>query len=298
VAKRTTTNSRATTIGRRKPSPGTGSRKPPGFRDGKGFRARKRFGQHFLEPAWVAKLLTALNPQPSDTFLEIGPGRGALTYPLAARAGHVVAVEIDRDLAGRLSVEAPANVRTVQGDFLDVDLDVLLEREAMPVRVVGNLPYNVSSPILFKLLHAADGGNRLRDATVMLQKEVVDRLVAAPGGSEYGALAIQVALLADVERLLTLPPGAFRPPPKVTSSVVRLQFRPPSADVGDTAVFERLVRGLFLQRRKTLLNALRPLMPSGGDRALEVIEQVGLDPSRRPQTLTVAEMARLTRAVL
>jgi 16S rRNA (adenine1518-N6/adenine1519-N6)-dimethyltransferase len=280
-----------------------GSRKPSGVRNG--FRARKRFGQHFLEPAWVAKLLTALDAQPSDTFLEIGPGRGALTYPLAARAGQVIAVEIDRDLASLLTADAPSNVRIIQADFLDVHLDELVGRalsgsphEQTPVRVVGNLPYNVSSPILFKLLHGAEGGTRLRDATVMLQKEVADRLMAAPGGSEYGALAIQVALGADVEPLLTLPPGAFRPQPKVTSSVVRLRFRPPAVDVGDLATFERLVRGLFLQRRKTILNALRPLMPPGGRKALEVIEEAGLDPSRRPQTLTVADMARLTRAVL
>jgi 16S rRNA (adenine1518-N6/adenine1519-N6)-dimethyltransferase len=270
----------------------TGSRRPSGL------RAKKRFGQHFLESAWVAKLLTALDPQPSDTFLEIGPGRGALTYPLADRVRQVIAVEIDRDLAGLLTADAPSNVRIAQGDFLDIDLDRLLEREQTPVRAVGNLPYNVASPILFKLLHVADGGKHLRDATLMLQKEVVDRLVAKPGGSEYGALAIQVALRADVERLLTLPPGAFRPQPRVTSAVVRLRFRPPSADVGDAATFERLVRGLFLRRRKTLLNALRPLIKPGGRGSLEVIEEAGLDPSRRPQTLTVAEMARLTRAVL
>ena len=134
----------------------------------------------------------------------------------------------------------------------------LLRDEPHPIRVAGNLPYNISSPILFALLRAADEGRLFSDATLMLQKEVADRLVATPGHKEYGVLAIQVALVADVERVFTLPPGAFRPPPKVTSAVVRLRFRPPAFDVGDPKVFERIVRGMFLQRRKTLANALAP----------------------------------------
>jgi 16S rRNA (adenine1518-N6/adenine1519-N6)-dimethyltransferase len=261
-------------------------------------RARKRFGQHFLEPPWVAKLIAALSPAPDDVFLEIGPGRGALTRPLAPRVGRLVAVEIDRDLAAALPSELPSHVRIVPGDVLDVDLEELLRGERRPVRVVGNLPYNVSSPILFKLLHAADEGRRLSDATLMLQKEVADRLVARPGTADYGSLAIQVALLADVDRLLTLPPGAFRPPPKVTSAVVRLRFRPRLVDVGDPAVFERIVRGVFLQRRKTLLNALGPVADSLGRSARELIERAGVDPGLRPQALTVADMGRLSRAVL
>jgi 16S rRNA (adenine1518-N6/adenine1519-N6)-dimethyltransferase len=261
-------------------------------------RARKRFGQHFLEPAWVAKLIASLSPAPNDVFLEIGPGRGALTKPLAARVGRLIAVEIDRDLAAALPAHVPAHVRVVQGDFLDVDLGELLQDEPRPVRVVGNLPYNVSSPILFRLLHGADEGRRLSDATLMLQKEVADRLVATPGTADYGSLSLQIALLADVERLLTLPPGAFRPPPKVTSTVVRLTFRSRVADVGDPGTFERLVRGVFLQRRKTLLNALRPVADSLGQSALEMIERAGVDPGKRPGALTIAEMARLSRAVL
>jgi 16S rRNA (adenine1518-N6/adenine1519-N6)-dimethyltransferase len=255
-------------------------------------RPRKRFGQHFLEPAWVAKLVDVVRPSPDDTFLEIGPGRGALTRALAPRVGRIVAVEIDRDLAAALPREVQAHVRVVQGDFLDVDLDDLLAGEAKPLRVIGNLPYNVSSPILFTLLSAHDEGRRFRDATLMLQREVADRLVAAPGTSEYGALAIQVALHADVERLLVLPPGAFRPPPKVTSAVVRLSFRPPAVDVGDPVRFERLVRGAFSQRRKTMANALRPHL-DGTDPAT-LLRAVGIDPQRRPETLTVAEFARLS----
>ena len=261
-------------------------------------RPRKRFGQHFLEPAWVAKLVDSLTPAPDDTFLEIGPGRGALTKPLAARVGKLIAVEIDRDLAAALPAGVPPHVRVVQGDFLDVDLETLLRDERQPVRVVGNLPYNVSSPILFKLLHAAADGRLLSDATLMLQKEVADRLVAPAGSADYGALAIQVALTADVERLLTLPPGAFRPPPKVTSAVVRLRFRPAAVDVGDRRTFEKVVRGIFLQRRKTLSNALKPVADSFGRTAAEMIERAGVDGSRRPETLSLAEMAGLSRAVL
>ena len=261
-------------------------------------RARKRFGQHFLEPAWVTRLIASLSPASTDTFLEIGPGRGALTRPLAAQVARIVAVEIDRDLAAALPAAVPAHVRVVQGDFLAVDLDTLLQGESRPLRVVGNLPYNVASPILFRLLHTADEGRMFRDATLMLQKEVADRLVASPGTGDYGSLAIQVALLADVERVLVLPPGAFRPPPKVTSAVVRLTFRPPPVDVGDPAVFERIVRGIFLQRRKTLLNALKPVADSLGRSAAALIERAEVDPTKRPEALTVADLARLSRAVL
>ena len=261
-------------------------------------RARKRFGQHFLEKAWVEKLVVATAPSPTDTFLEIGPGRGALTKSLAPRVNQIVAVEIDRDLVEVLTRAALPNVRVTAGDFLDVDLDALLANVGLPVRVIGNLPYNVSSPILFKLLEAADEGRRFADATLMLQKEVADRLAAKPGTKPYGGLAVQVALVADVDRLLTLPPGAFRPPPKVTSAVVRLRFRPASVDVGDHRTFERVVRGIFLQRRKTLVNAFRSVAATFGRNPEQVIDSAGLDPSRRPEQLTVADFAALTRAVL
>jgi len=261
-------------------------------------RARKRFGQHFLEPAWVARLITAVAPASDETFIEIGPGRGALTAPLAERAGKVIAVELDRDLAATLAPRVPPNVRLVQANFLDVDLPQLLQGEHTPVRVVGNLPYNVASPILFRLLDTADEGRLLRDATLMVQREVADRIVAAPGGGDYGALSIQVQLVADVERVLSLPPGAFRPPPKVHSAVVQLRFRPPRVDVGSRDVFERVVRGLFLQRRKTLANALKPVAASFGHSSLDVLRKAGLDGGRRPETLSLEDIARLSQAVL
>ena len=270
--------------------PGSGSRSFP--------RARKRFGQHFLEPAWVARLIAAVAPASDETFIEIGPGRGALTAPLAERAGKVIAVELDRDLAATLAPRVPPNVRLVQANFLDVNLAQLLQGEHTPVRVVGNLPYNVASPILFRLLDTADEGRLLRDATLMVQREVADRIVAAPGGGDYGAMSAQVQLVADVERVLSLPPGAFRPPPKVHSAVVQLRFRPPSVDVGSRNVFERVVRGLFLQRRKTLANALKPVAASFGHSSLDVLQKARLEGGRRPETLSLEDIARLSQAVL
>jgi 16S rRNA (adenine1518-N6/adenine1519-N6)-dimethyltransferase len=221
-----------------------------------------------------------------------------VTLPLAGRVQRIIAVEIDRDLAALLASALPPRVQVVQADFLDVDVAALLKDERLPVRVIGNLPYNVSSPILFKLLHSAESGRVLSDATLMLQKEVVDRLAASPGTSAYGTLAVQVGLLADVERVMTLPPGAFRPPPKVTSAVVRLRFRPPSHDVGDLRTFERIVRGIFLQRRKTTLNALKPVAETFGRSAPDLIADAGLDGRKRPEELTLSDLARLSRAVL
>ena len=209
----------------------------------------------------------------------------------------IVAVEVDRDLASALARQLPGNVHLVNADFLAVDLDDLLRNEPQPLRVVGNLPYNVSSPILFRLLGAARDGALFRDATVMLQREVADRLTARPGTAAYGTLTLQVGLVADVEPLLTLPPGAFRPAPKVTSALVRLTFRPAQVDIHRPA-FERIARGVFMHRRKTLLNALRPMSASLGRSAEELIARANLNPSQRPQTLTVADVARLSMAVL
>jgi len=189
-------------------------------------------------------------------------------------------------------------VRLVQGDFLDIDVQDLIQAERRPIRVVGNLPYNVASPILFRLLDEAREGTVLSDASLMLQREVADRLLAGPGEADYGAMSIQVQLMADVERVLNLPPGAFRPPPKVHSTVVRLSFRPPRVDVGRQPVFERVVRGVFMQRRKTLANALKPVAASFGQSASEILQKARLDGGRRPETLSLEDVARLSQAVL
>ena len=260
-------------------------------------RARKRFGQHFLEPAWVAKLVDALDARPDETFVEIGPGRGALTSLLAPRVARLVAVEIDRDLAAHLAAAAPSHVQIVTADFLEIDLDRLTGSLA-PVRVVGNLPYNVGAPILFRLFHWSAGGTVVRDATVMLQREVADRLLAHPGTPQYGVLSVYTALYADAARLLTLPPGAFRPPPQVTSSVIGLRFRPPPVDIGPPDTFDAIVRGTFSHRRKTLLNALRPAADRLKRDAATLIARAALDPAKRPGELHLADFAALSRAVL
>src|SRR4051812_18334462 len=215
---------------------------------------RKRFGQHFLEPAWVTKVIRAIDPKPTETFFEIGPGGGALTRPLLDRAAGVVAFEIDRDLAAALRDTDP-RLAVVEGDFLDTAA-ALVGQTHSPVRVAGNLPYNVASPILFKLLELHAGGVPIVDATLMLQREVAERLTAAPGGRDYGVLSVLVQYAADVGLLLALPPGAFRPPPKVRSSLVRVRFRLPALPARDPMLFAALVQAVFTRRRKTLANAL------------------------------------------
>ena len=252
---------------------------------------RKRFGQHFLEPQWADKLVAAIDPQPADRFLEIGPGPGALTLRLAAGVEHLTAVEIDRDMVASLRPRLPLNVDLVEANFLDLDLAGLLAR--WPVRVAGNLPYNISSPILFRLIEAARLYGTIPDATLMLQREVADRIVAAPGTGEYGVLAISVQLHADVHRVLNLPPGAFRPPPKVHSAVVRLSFRPPRVTIADERVFNSMVRAMFMQRRKTLGNSLAAFGDAMGADARNALARAGIDASRRAETLTIAELANL-----
>lgn len=250
-------------------------------------RAKKRFGQHFLEPAWVERLVRAIDPQPDENFVEIGPGRGALTWPLAARSRSVTAFEIDRDLVGELRAMAPANVTIVEGDFLSPESRIPT-RDSGALRVAANLPYNVASPILFKLIGLRDEGVPIADATVMLQREVADRLLAAPGTKDYGALTVLVRHSASVARVLNLPPGAFRPVPRVHSSVVRLAFHAADPPVRDRAAFAGLVQAVFTRRRKTIRNALRAYEPAGGR-----LLPSWLDPQRRPETLTVGEFARL-----
>jgi len=259
-------------------------------------RPRKRFGQHYLERVWAERLVSAIAPQPGEAFVEIGPGPGALTLPLAAAGAVIRAIEVDRDQAAALAPLLPAGVELVQGDFLALSADTALGI-APRVRVVGNLPYNLSSPILARLVDLARSTGRITDATVMLQREVADRLVAKPGTRDYGPLAILIGLYADRTRLLSLPPGAFRPPPKVHSAVVQLTFRTPAVTLADPPAFDRLVRILFQQRRKTVANALRPLAALDGRDAGDVVRQAGIDPSRRPETLELEELAALAGAL-
>ena len=251
-------------------------------------RAKKKYGQHFLQGAWADKLVDAMAPREDERFIEIGPGPGALTLRLAPRVRHLTAIELDPDMVAQLRPQLPPNVTLVEQDFLEADLAPLLSPGA--VRVAGNLPYNVSSPILFKLLAQA---TKIHDATLMLQREVADRILAAPGTKEYGVLSIFVQLHADVKRLLSLPPGAFRPAPKVHSAVIRLRFRPPAVEIGDPGLFEGMVRSMFTQRRKTLSNALKPFAEERGRAAALALEAAGIDSGRRAETLQLTELARL-----
>jgi 16S rRNA (adenine1518-N6/adenine1519-N6)-dimethyltransferase len=258
-------------------------------------KTRRRFGQHFLEPVWAEKVLTAVAPDPGDAFLEIGPGTGALTLRLAERAAHVVAIEIDRDLIARLAPSLPANVSLVSGDVLDMDLAAVLATVAPasePIRVAGNLPYNISSPILFRLLDL-QSRRPCRDATLMLQREVAERIVAGPGSRDYGVLSILTQVRATTATLLTLPPGAFRPMPAVASALIRLTFHPPRIPARDFPIFERLVRSVFTQRRKTLGNALKPFADRSPLSAAEALRRAGIDPRRRPETLEMIDLAGL-----
>ena len=244
-------------------------------------------------------MIRAINPQPGETFIEIGAGRGALTFPLARLAKAVAAYEIDRDLAAMLQARAPQNVAVFPNDFLNTD--EYLSFETRPVlRVAGNLPYNIASPILFRLIamHAASEppDSPLIDATVMVQREVADRLVAEPGTREYGVLSVLVRHSATVERLLNLPPGAFRPAPKVASALVRLRFHAPEPPVRSHRIFERLIQAVFTRRRKMLANALLACEDHGirpGLSPAEALDRARLDGRRRPETLSIHEFGRL-----
>jgi 16S rRNA (adenine1518-N6/adenine1519-N6)-dimethyltransferase len=267
-------------------------------------RPRKRFGQHFLEPAWVSKLLAFIRPAPDELFIEIGSGAGQLTLPIAAAGAQVIAVEIDRDLAEGLRRNAPPRVQVVTGDILSQDLAALGAARTPShapgrIRVVGNLPYNLSSPILFRILGTQRTHRCFRDATLMLQREVADRVVADPCSRAYGPMAILTRLAADATRVITLPPGAFRPPPRVRSAVVHLGFRPPQVTIADPVQFERLVRSLFTRRRKTLMNALGPFAGTVSPiPPRELIVRAELTPERRPETLDLEDLARLADALM
>ena len=263
---------------------------------------RKRFGQHFLEAAWVAKLVATISPEPDELFLEIGGGRGELTRPLAKAGARVVAVEVDRALAAALDASMPATVQVVTGDILDQDLAGLLAAVPGPppsrARLVGNIPYNLSAPILRMLVDTQRQSGCFTDATLMLQREVADRIAGRPGSRDYGPLAVLVKLVADVELLLTLPPGAFRPPPKVRSAVVRLTFRPSPVPIHHPELFDQMVRSLFTQRRKTVLNAVAPITHAVSSLAPRVVlERAGVAPDRRPATLDLADLARLSEVL-
>ncbi len=246
-------------------------------------KTRKRFGQHFLHDQGVLKrIVDAVAPSDGDAMVEIGPGEGALTRLLLDRLERLDAIEIDRDLAAGLATEFPSNrLNVVSADALDYDFSVF----PSGVRIVGNLPYNISTPILFHLARYAD---RVRDMHFMLQLEVVERMVARSSTPEYGRLSVMLQTRFDMKKLFNVAPGAFRPPPKVDSAVVRLvplaekmQYEP--------EVLEKIVREAFSARRKTLRNAL-PLAPQD-------YEELGIDPKLRPENLSPGDYVHIAQRV-
>lgn len=247
-------------------------------------QARKRFGQHFLhDRAVIGRIVDVLRLEPGDCVVEIGPGQGALTFPLLDRLNHLQVVELDRDLIPLLREASPDAERLVihQADALRFDFGALA-RPDRPLRLVGNLPYNVATPLLFHLFTYAAA---IRDMTFMVQLEVAERLVARAGSDHYGRLSVTTFVHAHTELLFTVGPGAFRPPPRVVSAIVRLVPRPTPFPVPES--FDEVVVAAFSQRRKTLRNALR----AGLDPA--AFERAGIDANRRAEELEPADFARL-----
>jgi 16S rRNA (adenine1518-N6/adenine1519-N6)-dimethyltransferase len=250
-------------------------------------RARKRFGQHFLHDSGViGRILAAVDPVAGDRLIEIGPGEGALTLPLLGRGLDLTVIELDRDLAARLAArpESGTQLRVVQGDALKFEL-ALLAPPGEKLRLVGNLPYNISTPLLFRFIAQA---GCIRDMHFMLQREVVARMAAGPGSKAYGRLTVMLAAACRIEALFDIGPGAFRPPPKVWSSLVRLEPWPePPFEIADPARFAEVVRRAFGQRRKTLRNALSGLVGE------DAIRAAGCDPGARAETLPPEAFGRL-----
>ena len=246
---------------------------------------RKRFGQNFLiDDGVIQAIVYAIHPQAGETVVEIGPGLGALTRPLLERLPHLHAVELDRDIVARLQRTWPAERLSVHScDALKFDFGSLGDE----LRIIGNLPYNISTPLLFHLMASAA---HIRDMTFMLQKEVVERMVAAPSSADYGRLSIMLQRRFHLEWLLDVPPTAFNPPPKVDSAVVRLIPKTPGEIVTlDEALFARVVAAAFSQRRKTLRNTLGGLMKP------EDFAALGIDPGKRAENLAVADYEAITR---
>ncbi len=252
-------------------------------------RARKRFGQNFLhDPYSISRILEAVSPQPGERLVEIGPGRGAITADLLRAAGRLDAVELDRDLIVPLQEKCAGlgELQVHSADALKFDFCTLASDNRL--RVVGNLPYNISTPLLFHLLSQ---GQCIQDMHFLLQKEVVDRMAAGPGGKTYGRLSVMIQARCSVQSLFDIGPGAFFPPPKVDSSFVRLlPYREPPYPIDDFSTFEKLVTAAFAQRRKTLRNTLKGLLNA------EAIQACGVDPSTRAEQLDIGTFARLANA--
>jgi len=255
-------------------------------------RTKRRLGQHFLsDPRILDRIADAVGAGPSDTVLEIGPGPGGLTAALAARAGRVIAIEKDRELVPGLRERFPG-VTVIEGDALDLDWHALAGPRFL---AAGNIPYNITSPLIDKALTPP----RPERIVFLVQKEVADRVAAAPGGSAYGALSVGVQAVARAERLFTVPAGAFHPRPKVDSAVLRLiPLDPPLVPDAEVGRFRRLVVGVFAYRRKQLGRALRELTGWPPEPAEAALAQAGLDPQARPETVAPAGFVALLAALV
>ncbi len=256
-----------------------------------GHRARKRFGQNFLsDPGVIQRILASFRPADADCVVEIGPGQGALTGPLLRQLPRLHVVELDRDLIpGLQHMAGDRQLAVHQADALKFDFGTLADQCGQPIRVIGNLPYNISTPLLFHLF----GFKRsISDMLFMLQKEVVDRLAAPPGSGDYGRLSVMAQYHCEIEPLFVVRPGAFKPQPKVDSRIVRLKpHATPPVALSDYGVFEMVVRSCFNQRRKTLRNNLKGMLTA------EQIAQQDVDPGARAETLDMDQFARLSNAV-
>ncbi|AKC86118.1 16S rRNA (adenine(1518)-N(6)/adenine(1519)-N(6))-dimethyltransferase RsmA [Pseudoxanthomonas suwonensis] len=250
---------------------------------------KKSLGQNFLhERVYIDRIVQAIDPQPGDRVVEIGPGQGAITLPLLRRHGALTVIEFDRDLIAPLQAmaEGVGELAIIHRDVLQVDFTALAA--GIPIKLAGNLPYNISSPILF---HALDHAAAIRDMVFMLQKEVVDRMAAGPGSKVYGRLSVMLQAYCRVVPLFVVPPGAFRPPPKVDSAVVRLVPRDPATvGIDDRKRFADVVRAAFGQRRKTLRNALNGVCTPAQ------FEAAGVSPDARAEQIEVAAFIRLANA--
>ena len=249
-------------------------------------RAKKRFGQHFLvDGSVIERIVDSIDPRPGQALVEIGPGRGALTFALLDRCRQLTVIELDRDLAARL--RRTAGLEVVEADVLEVDFGMLpVAAGALKLRVVGNLPYNISTPILFHLLEAA---GRIEDQHFMLQKEVVARIAAAPGNKDYGRLSVMLQWRYEIEPLLEVPPEAFDPPPRVESAVLRMTPRAAPAPV-DPVLLRQIVTTAFSQRRKLLRHTLGRWLEERG-------AAIAFDTQRRAEEVPVDEYLRLAAAV-
>lgn len=253
-----------------------------------GHRARKRFGQNFLHDSGVIdNIVSAIHPVPGQALVEIGPGLAALTEPVADRCGKLHVVELDRDLAQRLETHPFLNTKLVvhRADALKFDFAALSSELGQPLRVFGNLPYNISTPLIFHLLSQLE---YISDMHFMLQKEVVQRMAAEPGSKAFGRLSVMIQQACDVTYVLDVPPGAFTPPPKVDSAVVRLQPRAtPTIAVHDQKMLNHVCLTGFNQRRKTVRNNFKDLLNESD------LESLGINPAARPETLQVNDFCRI-----